>query len=74
LNKAGKKAVKKTMKNMGEAVKPRALEANETQPPFDNAVLRSKKPAKDQYGNIIKNRAASLARKAAKAQADKVKK
>ncbi len=62
------------MKNMGEAVKPRALEANETQPPFDNAVLRSKKPAKDQYGNIIKNRAASLARKAAKAQADKVKK
>ena len=52
----------------------RALEANETEPPFDNAVLRSKKPAKDQYGNIIKNRAASLARKAAKAQADKVKK
>lgn len=62
------------MKNSGAGDHRVHKETNETEPPFDNAVLRSKKPAKDQYGNIIKNRAASLARKAAKAQADKVKK
>lgn len=62
-------------KDMGTRKKVKSMgETKETEPPFDNAVLRSKKPAKDQYGNIIKNRAASLARKAAKSQADKVKK
>ena len=44
----------------------RALEANETDPPFDNAKKISTTPTKDQFGNVIKNRAKSLARAAAK--------
>ena len=44
----------------------RALEANETDPPFDNAKKISTTPTKDQFGNVIKNRARSLARAAAK--------
>ena len=35
-------------------------------PPFDNAVKRSTKPTKDKFGNVIKNRARSLARAQAK--------
>ena len=42
-------------------------EANkETDPPFDNAKKISTTPTKDQFGNVIKNRAKSLARAAAK--------
>ena len=44
----------------------RALEAKETDPPFDDAKKISTKPTKDQFGNIIKNRAKHLARQAAK--------
>jgi hypothetical protein len=44
----------------------RALEAKETDPPFDDAKKISTTPAKDQFGNIIKNRAKHLARQAAK--------
>lgn len=44
----------------------RAVEANETDPPFDNAKKISTTPTKDQFGNVIKNRAKSLARAAAK--------
>ena len=44
----------------------RALEAKETDPPFDNAKKISTTPTKDQFGNVIKNRAKSLARAAAK--------
>ena len=42
-------------------------EANkETDPPFDDAKKISTTPTKDQFGNVIKNRAKSLARAAAK--------
>ena len=41
-------------------------EDNNLNPPFDNAVKRSTKPTKDKFGNIIKNRARSLARAAAR--------
>ena len=42
-------------------------EANkETDPPFDDAKKISTTPSKDQFGNIIKNRAKHLARQAAK--------
>ena len=44
----------------------RALEAKETDPPFDDAKKISTTPSKDQFGNIIKNRAKHLARQAAK--------
>lgn len=44
----------------GEEVKPTAT------PPFDDAKKISTTPSKDQFGNIIKNRAKHLARKAAK--------
>ena len=44
----------------------RAVEAKETEPPFDNAKKISTTPTKDQFGNVIKNRAKSLARAAAK--------
>ena len=44
----------------------RAVEAKETDPPFDDAKKISTTPAKDQFGNIIKNRAKHLARQAAK--------
>lgn len=44
----------------------RAVEANEIDPPFDNAKKISTTPTKDQFGNVIKNRAKSLARAAAK--------
>ena len=44
----------------------RAVEAKETDPPFDDAKKISTKPTKDQFGNIIKNRAKHLARQAAK--------
>jgi len=44
----------------------RAVEAKETDPPFDNAKKISTTPTKDQFGNVIKNRAKSLARAAAK--------
>ena len=44
----------------------RALEAKETDPPFDDAKKISTTPTKDQFGNVIKNRAKSLARAAAK--------
>ena len=43
-----------------------AKEAKETDPPFDDAKKISTKPTKDQFGNIIKNRAKHLARQAAK--------
>lgn len=43
----------------------RALEAKETDPPFDNAKPVNKDP-KDKFGNPIKNRAKSLARAAAR--------
>ena len=41
-------------------------EDNNLNPPFDNAVKRSTKPTKDKFGNVIKNRARSLARAQAK--------
>jgi hypothetical protein len=44
----------------------RAVEAKETDPPFDNAKKISTTPTKDQFGNVIKNRAKSLAKAAAK--------
>ena len=44
----------------------RAVEAKETDPPFDDAKKISTTPSKDQFGNIIKNRAKHLARQAAK--------
>jgi len=44
----------------------RAVEAKETDPPFNDAKKISTTPAKDQFGNIIKNRAKHLARQAAK--------
>lgn len=44
----------------GEEVKPTAT------PPFDDAKKISTTPSKDQFGNIIKNRAKHLARQAAK--------
>ena len=43
-----------------------AKEAKETDPPFDDAKKISTTPSKDQFGNIIKNRAKHLARKAAR--------
>ena len=43
----------------------RAVEAKETDPPFDDAKKISTTPSKDQFGNIIKNRAKHLARQAA---------
>ena len=51
----------------------RALEAKETDPPFDNAKKISTTPTKDQFGNVIKNRAKNLARKAARNLANKTK-
>ena len=39
-------------------------------PPFDNAVKRSTKPTKDRFGNVIKNRARSLARASARKNMD----
>jgi len=39
-------------------------------PPFDNAVKRSTKPTKDKFGNVIKNRARSLARASARKNMD----
>ena len=44
----------------------RAVEAKHTDPPFDDAKKISTTPSKDQFGNIIKNRAKHLARKAAR--------
>lgn len=44
----------------------RALEAKHMDPPFDDAKPISTTPTKDQFGNVIKNRAKSLARAAAK--------
>jgi len=41
-------------------------EDNNLNPPFDNAVKRSTKPTKDKFGNVIKNRARSLARASAR--------
>ena len=41
-------------------------EDHKTDPPFDDAKKISTKPTKDQFGNIIKNRAKHLARQAAK--------
>jgi len=40
--------------------------SKDTSPPFDNARKISTTPTKDQFGNVIKNRAKSLARAAAK--------
>ena len=40
--------------------------SKDTSPPFDNAKKISTAPTKDQFGNVIKNRAKSLARAAAK--------
>ena len=42
-------------------------EAKHMDPPFDDAKKISTTPTKDQFGNVIKNRAKSLARAAAKA-------
>ena len=44
----------------------RALEAKHMDPPFDDAKPISTTPTKDQFGNVIKNRAKNLARAAAK--------
>ncbi len=52
-------------KMTGKAKVP-AKEAKETDPPFDDAKKISTTPSKDQFGNIIKNRAKHLARQAAK--------
>ena len=52
-------------KMTGKAKVP-AKEAKETDPPFDDAKKISTTPSKDQFGNIIKNRAKHLARKAAR--------
>ena len=40
--------------------------SKDTSPPFDNAKKISTAPTKDQFGNVIKNRAKSLAKAAAK--------
>jgi hypothetical protein len=45
-------------------------EDNNLNPPFDNAVKRSTKPTKDKFGNVIKNRARSLARASARKNMD----
>jgi len=50
----------------------RALEAKETDPPFDKA-KPIQKDTKDKFGNLIKNRAKHLARKAARDLANKEK-
>jgi hypothetical protein len=50
----------------------RALEAKETDPPFDNA-KPIQKDTKDKFGNLIKNRAKHLARKTARDLANKEK-
>ena len=42
----------------------------QTKPLFDNAVKRSTKPTKDKFGNVIKNRARSLARASARKNMD----
>lgn len=44
----------------------RGEEVGNKKPPFDNAKKISTTPTKDQFGNVIKNRAKSLARAAAK--------
>ena len=75
-HKAGKKTFNFAGKTHPVTMKPATANAiadqkegvsnNETDPPFDNARKISTTPTKDQFGNVIKNRAKSLSRAAAR--------
>ena len=74
-----KRARGETMRKKGEKGAPTQdairsaqgkTEDNNLNPPFDNAVKRSTKPTKDKFGNVIKNRARSLARASARKNMD----
>lgn len=55
---------------LGPKVKGSGLDTFKAKPPFDGGKLAQKGPHKDEYGNVVKNRAKHLARKAARSIAN----